>query len=257
MLRSLTLFQLWTYLRVACIRALHALVILSLTLPNLAGSVQSIHAVTEKQPVADNLTGIPRSPGDEKDDRGERVQLDEVKTARPWYLTTAAQLAEGPDNPSVLFIENVKLYGSKAEVPDGEHLVPFGRARILKEGTDVTLVAISGTVPESLAAAEELLAEGISTEVIDPRTLNPLDTRTIAQSLRKTGRLVITHDAYRTCGVAAEISQRMMEEAFDYLNAPIVRVTGLDVPVPSGPLHFSVVPDRRKIIAAVQNLSTH
>ena len=161
------------------------------------------------------------------------------------------------DQNPVLFIENVKLYGSKAEVPDGEHLVPFGRARILKEGTDVTLVAISGTVPESLAAAEELLAEGISTEVIDPRTLNPLDTRTIAQSLRKTGRLVITHDAYRTCGVAAEISQRMMEEAFDYLNAPIVRVTGLDVPVPSGPLHFSVVPDRRKIIAAVQNLSTH
>lgn len=156
-------------------------------------------------------------------------------------------------NP-VLFLENVKLYASKAEVPDGEHLIPFGKARVLRQGNDVTLVAISGTVPEALAAAEELQSEGISVEVIDPRTLNPLDSGTIAESLRKTGRMVITHDAYRTCGVAAEISQRMMEEAFDYLNAPIVRVTGLDVPIPSGPLHFSVVPDKKKLITAIRKL---
>ncbi len=156
-------------------------------------------------------------------------------------------------NP-VLFLENVKLYASKAEVPDGVHLIPFGKARVLRQGNDVTLVAISGTVPEALAAAEELQSEGISVEVIDPRTLNPLDSGTIAESLRKTGRMVITHDAYRTCGVAAEISQRMMEEAFDYLNAPIVRVTGLDVPIPSGPLHFSVVPDKKKLITAIRKL---
>jgi pyruvate dehydrogenase E1 component beta subunit len=115
-------------------------------------------------------------------------------------------------------------------------------------------VAISGTVPDAIAAAEEAEKEGISVEVIDPRTLNPLDVDSLANSLRKTGRMIITHDAYRTCGVAAEISQRMMEEAFDYLNAPIQRITGLDVPVPSGPLHTSVVPDRDKLLGAIRNM---
>jgi pyruvate dehydrogenase E1 component beta subunit len=156
-------------------------------------------------------------------------------------------------NP-VVFIENVKLYNRKSEVPDEEYLIPFGQARILAPGSDVTIVAISGSVPEALAAAEELQLDGISAEVIDPRTLCPLDTEEIARSLRKTHRMVITHDAYRTCGVAAEISQRMMEVAFDYLDAPISRVTGLDVPIPSGPLHLSVVPDKTKIAAAVRAL---
>lgn len=158
------------------------------------------------------------------------------------------------DQNPVLFIENVKLYSTKDELPEGEHLIPFGQARILRAGRDVTLVAISGTVPDALAAASELDSQGISVEVVDPRTLNPFDTKSLADSLRKTGRMVIAHDAYRTCGIAAEISQRMMEEAFDYLNAPIVRVTGLDVPVPSGPLHFSVVPDKNRIIKAIQNM---
>lgn len=157
------------------------------------------------------------------------------------------------ENP-ILFIENVKLYGAKCEVPEGEYRVDFGKARVLKQGTDVTLVAISGTVPEALAAAEELGKQQISVEVIDPRTLQPFDETTLADSLRKTGRMVITHDAYRTCGIAAEITQRMMECAFDYLNAPIERVTGLDVPVPSGPLHSSVVPDRNRLVAAIQKM---
>ena len=158
------------------------------------------------------------------------------------------------DQNPVLFIENVKLYSTKGDVPEGEHLISFGQARILKTGSDVTLVAISGTVPDALAAASELDSQGISVEVIDPRTLNPFDAKSLADSLRKTGRMVIAHDAYRTCGIAAEISQRMMEEAFDYLNAPIVRVTGLDVPIPSGPLHFSVVPDKNRIIKAIQDM---
>jgi len=158
------------------------------------------------------------------------------------------------DQNPVLFIENVKLYSTKGDVPEGEHLIPFGQARILKKGSDITLVAISGTIPDALAAASELDPQGISVEVVDPRTLNPFDATSLADSLRKTGRMVIAHDAYRTCGVAAEISQRMMEEAFDYLNAPIVRVTGLDVPIPSGPLHFSVVPDKNRIIKAIQDI---
>jgi pyruvate dehydrogenase E1 component beta subunit len=156
-------------------------------------------------------------------------------------------------NP-VVFIENVKLYASKAEVPEAEYAIPFGKARTVLQGSDATIVAISGTVPEAVAAAEDLIRDGISVEVIDPRTLSPFDTEGVAESLRKTRRMVITHDAYRTCGVAAEISQKMMEAAFDYLDAPITRVTGLDVPVPSGPLHMSVVPDRHRIAAAVRSL---
>lgn len=158
------------------------------------------------------------------------------------------------DHNPVLFIENVRLYGLKAEVPGEEYLIPFGEARVLRQGTDVTLVAVSGTVPEALAAAEALEPSGISVEVIDPRTLMPLDATGIAESVRRTGRLVITHDAYRTCGVAAEIGQQTMERAFDCLKAPIVRVTGMDVPIPSGPLHSSVVPDRNKLIAAIRSV---
>jgi pyruvate/2-oxoglutarate/acetoin dehydrogenase E1 component len=158
------------------------------------------------------------------------------------------------ENNPVVFLENVKLYGTKAEVPEEEYAIPFGQARVMRPGSDVTLVAISRTVPDAMTAAEEAEKEGVSVEVIDPRTLNPLDVDSLANSLRKTGRMIITHDAYRTCGVAAEISQRMMEEAFDYLNAPIQRITGLDVPVPSGPLHTSVVPDQNKLLGAIRNM---
>lgn len=156
-------------------------------------------------------------------------------------------------NP-VVFIENVKLYGTKAEVPELEYAIPFGVSRVLREGTDVTIVAISGTVPEALAAAEALQEEDISAEVVDPRTLAPLDVEGLCASLRKTHRMLITHDAYQTCGVGAEIGQRMMENAFDYLDAPIGRVTGLDVHVPSGPLHLSVVPNRGRIVEAARAL---
>lgn len=158
------------------------------------------------------------------------------------------------DQNPVLFIENVKLYNQKGDVPAGEFMVPFGKASILRSGSDVSVVAISGTVPDALAAADQLKKEGISVELLDPCTLNPLDIETLAQSLRKTGRMIITHDGYRTCGVAAEISQRLMEECFDYLNAPITRVAGLDVPVPSGPLHLDVVPGQQRIMAAVHHL---
>lgn len=154
------------------------------------------------------------------------------------------------DSNPVLFLENAKLYSSKTEVPEQEYFIPFGEARIISQGQDLTLVAISGTVPEAVAAVDRLAREGISVELIDPRTLNPMDTGTIVNSVRKTGRLLITHDAYKTGGVAAEISQRVVEEAFDYLNAPIVRVTAPDVPVPSGNLHYAVVPQREQLVQA-------
>src|SRR5580704_4654873 len=134
------------------------------------------------------------------------------------------------DSNPVLFIENAKLYSSKADVPSAEYLTPFGQARIIRPGNDLTMVAISGTIPEAIKAADRLAEAGVSVELIDPRTLNPFDAKTIVDSVRKTGQLVITHDGYRTGGVAAEIGQRVIEEAFDYLNGPITRLTGLDVP---------------------------
>jgi pyruvate dehydrogenase E1 component beta subunit len=155
------------------------------------------------------------------------------------------------DSNPVLFIENAKLYSTKVDVPGQEYLVPFGQAQIIRPGDDLTMVAISGTIPEAIKAAEWLMAEaGVSVELIDPRTLTPFDTKSIVDSVRKTGRLLITHDAYRTGGVAAEISQRVIEEAFDYLNAPITRITGLDVPVPSGNLHRNVVPQAEQLAQA-------
>jgi pyruvate dehydrogenase E1 component beta subunit len=156
------------------------------------------------------------------------------------------------DSNPVLFIENAKLYSSKGEVPEQEYAVPLGQARILYPGTDVTMVAISGVIPEAMKATQRLQEEAaISVELIDPRTLNPLDIHTVLESVRKTGRLVVAHDAYRTGGVAAEISQRVMEEAFDYLNAPISRVTGLDVPLPSGNSLPGFVPQAEQLMQTV------
>lgn len=156
-------------------------------------------------------------------------------------------------NP-ILFVENAKLYSSKREVPEEEYCIPFGQARVIREGKDLTIVAISGAVPEALTAADQLAEEGVSVELIDPRTIAPLDIATIVKSVQKTGRLIITHDAYRTGGVGAEIGQRVQEEAFDFLNAPITRVAGLDVPVPSGELRHRVVPNHRQLAATALGL---
>ena len=157
-------------------------------------------------------------------------------------------------NP-VVFVENVKLYQRSELVPEEPYEVPFGQARTLREGTDITLVAISGAIPHALGAADAVSEDGLSVEVIDPRTLAPLDICTIVDSVRRTRRLLITHDAHRTCGVAAEIAQRVSEEAFSFLEAPIKRVTGLDVPVPSGPLHKHVVPTYASLARALRELA--
>jgi acetoin:2,6-dichlorophenolindophenol oxidoreductase subunit beta len=154
------------------------------------------------------------------------------------------------DQNPVMFVENVRLYASKGEVPEEEYFIPFGQSRIVRKGEDLTIVGISGMVPEALAAADQMAQHGVSAEIIDPRTLNPLDMQTIIESVQKTGRLLITHDAYRTGGVGAEIGQRVVEEAFDYLNAPIMRVAGLDMPVPSGSLQSRAVPSREKLVKA-------
>ena len=134
--------------------------------------------------------------------------------------------------------------------------IPFGRARIAREGTDATVVALSGMVDEALAAADRLAERGISIEVIDPRTLAPLDMETILDSLRKTMRLAVAHDAHRTLGFGAEIAARCMEEAFDYLDAPVERVA---VHGRADPLHARVAsrrstPPPHDVVAAVERL---
>ena len=158
------------------------------------------------------------------------------------------------DNP-VMFIEQKLLYGTEGEVPEGEYTVPLGVADVKREGTDVTIVAYSRMVLLALEAAEDLAKEGISVEVVDPRTLKPLDAETIIGSVKKTGRAVVVHEGYRTCGVGAEIAAQIMEEAFDYLDAPVLRVAGEDVPIPMSPvLEEAAVPSKTKIVEAIKKL---
>jgi acetoin:2,6-dichlorophenolindophenol oxidoreductase subunit beta len=152
-------------------------------------------------------------------------------------------------NP-VIFLENSTLYGRRMEVDLSAAPIPFGTARVARQGADVTIVALAAMVDEALAAADILMERGISAEVIDPRTLAPLDLGTILQSVEKTMRLIIVHEAHKTAGVGAEIAARVAEEGFGYLDAPIQRVAALDVPVPSGPLSSHVFPDRERIAAA-------
>lgn len=155
----------------------------------------------------------------------------------------------------VVFIEHKLLYNTKGPVPEKEYVVPLDVAEVKRDGSDVTIVATSRMVLLALEAAQDLASEGIETEVIDPRTLKPLHLQPILDSVRKTGRLLVVHEAYRTCGVGAEIGMRVMEEAFDYLDAPIKRLTGPDVPIPcSGPLEEMFAPSEADIVTAVKEL---
>ncbi len=158
------------------------------------------------------------------------------------------------DNP-VVYIEHKGLLGFKGEVPEGEYVVPLGKADIKREGTDVTIVAWSAMVHQALAAAEALAQEGISAEVIDPRTLAPFDKDSVLQSLEKTGKLVIVHEAVKTGGLGGEIAALVADEGFDLLDAPIKRVTAPDCPVPfSSYLEAHYLPSQDKIVKAVKEM---
>jgi acetoin:2,6-dichlorophenolindophenol oxidoreductase subunit beta len=156
------------------------------------------------------------------------------------------------DNP-VLFLEHKKLYQMKGEVPDEDYRIPFGSADIKRQGTDVTVVATSYMVGMALDAAAALAKEGIDTEVLDPRTLVPLDEEAIVSSVRKTGRLVVVHEAWRRAGVGAEIASIVGERCFGSLKAPISRVAAENVPIPFSPLlEQFVLPNVEKIVRAVK-----
>jgi pyruvate dehydrogenase E1 component subunit beta len=161
------------------------------------------------------------------------------------------------DDDPVIFIEQERMYGMKDEVPeDADFTIPLGVADVKREGTDVTIVARSLMVPTALKAAEELAKEGISCEVIDPRTIRPLDIETIVTSVRKTNRAVIAEESHPFASVGAEISAEIMEQAFDFLDAPVKRVSGADVPMPYAKnLEQLAVPDVTQIVAAVKEVS--
>ncbi|MGQ9529848.1 MAG: alpha-ketoacid dehydrogenase subunit beta [Candidatus Bathycorpusculaceae bacterium] len=157
-------------------------------------------------------------------------------------------------NP-VLFCEHKLLYPLIGEVPEEDYTIPFGLADVKREGKDVTIVATLYMVHKALNAAEKLEKEGISVEVIDPRTLTPLDKQTIIKSVKKTGRLVIVTEDCKTAGVSAEISAMVTEEAIDYLDAPIKRVAEPDTPIPfSPPLEQYVIPNEKAIVKAVKEV---
>lgn len=158
------------------------------------------------------------------------------------------------DNP-VIFVEHKKLYIEKGDVPEESYTIPFGQAEIKREGSDVTIVATHALVLRSLNAAEEAAKEGIEVEIVDPRTLVPLDRKTILDSVKKTGRLLVADEGQRTCGVAAEISAMVAEEAIYYLKAPIARVCSPDTPVPfSPPLEQAYIPDVKDLLPAIKRL---
>jgi pyruvate dehydrogenase E1 component beta subunit len=155
----------------------------------------------------------------------------------------------------VMFFEHKLLYPIKGQVPDGEYTIPFGEAEVKRTGEDVTIVATAFMVHEAFKAAEKLQADGISAEIVDPRTLVPLDKKTILTSVEKTRRLVIVDEDYERCGFASEIAAMIAEEGFDYLEAPVRRVATPNVPIPYAPnLEKRVLPDTKRIIDAVRSI---
>ena len=201
------------------------------------GNAAATHHSGSYYPIFTNIPGfrvaVPTTPADAKG-----------------LLKTAIR----SDDP-VVFMEHRALLQTRGPVPDGEHLVPFGRAAVVRPGSDVTVVGVAVMVPRALAAADALAREGVSVEVIDPRTLAPLDVDTILESVHKTGRLLIADESYGPCGIGAEIAAQIADLGFDDLDAPIRRLNGLHTPIPySPPLEKAVVPDVDAVARAIRDL---
>lgn len=202
---------------------------------------------------------------------GVNIAAHHSQSLEAWYMHIPGLYVAAPSTPydakgllkkairsenPVFFCEHKLLYPMEGEVPEEEYTVPFGVADIKREGSDVTVVATLYMVHKALNAAEELEGEGVSVEVVDPRTLTPLDKETIIVSVKKTGRLVVVSEDCKTAGVSAEISAIVAEEAIDYLDAPIKRVAEPDTPIPfSPPLEQYVIPNEKTIIKAVKEIA--
>lgn len=159
------------------------------------------------------------------------------------------------DNDPVIFMESEQMYGDKSEVPEGEYILPLGVADVKREGTDVTIVSFGKILKEAFLAADELAKEGISCEIIDLRTVRPLDYDTVLNSVKKTNRLVVLEEAWPFGSVASEITYMVQEKAFDYLDAPVQRITTADTPAPYSPaLLKEWLPNAQDVIKAVKKV---
>jgi pyruvate dehydrogenase E1 component beta subunit len=159
------------------------------------------------------------------------------------------------DNDPVIFMESEQMYGDKGEVPEEEYLIPIGQAEIKREGSDVTIVSFGKIIKQAYAAADELLKDGISCEIIDLRTVRPIDYSCIVQSVKKTNRLVVVEEAWPLASISSEIAYKIQKDAFDYLDAPVLRVNSADVPLPYAPtLIDAALPNPSKIISAVKSV---
>ena len=180
--------------------------------------------------------------------------LKVVAPGTPYDAKGLLKSAIRDDNP-VIFMENQLQYTHRGEVPEQEYTLPIGEADVKREGTDITIYCYMHALELSLAAAEKLQEEGISAEVVDLRTLRPMDVETIAASLRKTRHAIVVEEDWPQFGIGAQIVDTLQREAFDYLDAPILRVTSDDTPMPySRQLELAALPDETKIVAAVRTV---
>jgi pyruvate dehydrogenase E1 component beta subunit len=181
---------------------------------------------------------------------GIRVVLPATPADAKGLLKTCVR----QDDP-VIFLEHESLYGVKGEVPEDDYLVPLGNANIMRSGKDVTLISYSKCVYDSMAAADALENQGIDAEVIDLRSLNPLDIGTMLDSVRKTGKAIVVYEGWRTGGAGAEIAARIQEAVFDHLDAPVARVATLDTPIPyNARLERAALPSPAQIIEAAERM---
>ncbi|MCW3976782.1 MAG: alpha-ketoacid dehydrogenase subunit beta [Candidatus Bathyarchaeota archaeon] len=201
---------------------------------------------------------------------GVNIASHHSQSLEAWFMHTPGLLVAVPSTPydakgllktavrsnnPVMFFEHKLLYPIKGEVPEEDYTTPFGVADVKMEGEDVTILATLYMIHKALAAAQELRKQRISVEIIDPRTLVPLDKRTIVESVKKTGRILIVTEDCKTAGTSAEIAAVVAEEALDYLDAPIKRVAEPDTPIPfSPPLEQFIIPDEKTIIKAVKEI---
>jgi len=185
------------------------------------------------------------------------VQIPGLKVVMPSTPADAKGLmaaAIRDDNP-VVYFEDRMLYNLRAAVPEGDHAVPIGRADVKREGSDVTIIAVSRMVHVALTAAEQLANDGISAEVVDPRSLLPLDVETLVESVKKTSRAIVIDGGYRQYGITGEIASTIAEHAFHWLDAPVLRLGGADVPIPfSKALEPLVLPDAERLAHAAAAL---
>lgn len=168
-----------------------------------------------------------------------------------WLLKSAIR-----DDDPVIFMESEQMYGDKAEIPEGEYLIPIGKADIKRKGSDVTIVSFGKIIKVAYAAAEELGKDGIDVEIIDLRTIRPIDYKTVIESVKKTNRMVIVEEAWPLGSISTELTYMVQRNAFDYLDAPIQRVTTRDVPLPYANVFVqNFLPDVKRVMDAVKSVS--